>query len=257
MWFDGPLRLVDEICLKSMVANGLEVSLYTYGDVPNLPQGITLRDGEEILNSSYLSKLQPVAKREYKTWLPTVQFSDLFRVMLQKYERGLWLDTDVFIFRPFSYPTHQVFFAKENFFRIGASVWYLPPGNQIIAEYERLLAQDVLLPNWLGVRRGFVKPRLYELTKTDYSPSDLGITIYGNDGFSRLTKRYNCFSDALPKSSFYHWASKENEKVFKSVNYRFFLESENYIGLHIHRKFLASSNPEKNSLWEWMLRSYR
>ena len=74
-------------------------------------------------------------KKEHNPQIPIAQFSDFFRIILQKKNKGLWLDTDVFIFRPFTYNSDKVFFCHEGKGRIGYPVIYLPlksPNNRRI-----------------------------------------------------------------------------------------------------------------------------
>ena len=61
-----------------MFDSGMSVTLYTYGDVPNAPPGVEVRDGQPILDRALIERLVPVAKKDQAAWLPTVQFSDFF-----------------------------------------------------------------------------------------------------------------------------------------------------------------------------------
>ena len=103
LWLKGRIRKIDHVCLASMVANNLDVSLYRYDDLFNVPDGIKLKDANEILDISLLERLQCIKKKENNPSQPIANFSDFFRIFLQKFEKGLWLDTDVFIFKPFTY----------------------------------------------------------------------------------------------------------------------------------------------------------
>jgi hypothetical protein len=256
MWFDGPLRLVDHVCLASMVATGMPVTLYTYGDVPNVPDGVALRDGNDILDAGLLKRLMPIAKKDQQSWLPTVQFSDFFRVYLQKAGGGIWLDTDVLMFRSFTYDENEVYFVRESTGGIGASVFYLPSDSPIIAEYDRLIAQPDLTPNWLEFKRRVLRPFLYRVSGRPFSASDLGITIFGNEAFRQLARRHNVFDRAQPQRSFYHWSGPANEDVVKAVPWRFFYDDPDHLGLHIHRKTPAALDPEPGSLWRDALDRY-
>ncbi|WP_171238774.1 hypothetical protein [Ruegeria sp. HKCCA5763] len=257
MWFDGPLRLVDRVCISSMLATDMPVTLYTYGDIPNAPPGVEIRDGNEVLDRALVQRLVPVAKKDQATWLPTVQFSDFFRVFLQRAGGGLWLDSDVLMFRPFEYPSDDVYFVREVSGGIGASVFYLPPGNPIIGEYERLLEQDNLVPDWLEFKRRILRPMWYRLTGTSYSASDLGITIYGNEAFRQLAKRYDLYGRAQPPATFYHWSDAKNFDVFRDVPWQFFYDDPCHIGLHIHKKSNEHiEGPEPGSLWHRALKDF-
>ena len=256
LWLKGRIRNIDHVCLASMVANDLDVSLYSYESVSNVPEGIKLKDANEILDLSLLDKLQCIKKKENNSYQPIVNFSDFFRIFLQKHEKGLWLDSDMFIFRPFTYDLKEVFFGYEGKGRIGSPVFYLPKDHEIISEYENLIKQDVLMPNWLGFKRGVIKPFWWKITGQDFSPPDLGITIYGNDGFTRLTKRYSCFNKALDKERFYALTGNETNKLFIEHDFNYFFENPNHLGIHIHRKHWERLPVNKNSFWEWALNKY-
>ncbi len=257
MWFDGPLRLVDQTCLSSMVATGMPVTLYTYGDVPNAPAGVRLRDGNEVLDRALINRLVPVAKKSQTSWLPTVQFSDFFRVFLQRAGGGIWLDSDVLLFRPFEYAHDDVYFVRERSGGIGASVFYLPKTNPIIGEYERLLEQDCLIPDWLEYKRRVLRPLYYRLTAKPYSASDLGITMYGNEAFRQLAKRHKLIDRAQPPETFYHWSDAKNYDVFRPVPWQFFYSDPTHIGLHIHKKNPEDyERPDPDSLWHNALREF-
>lgn len=256
LWMNGPLRRIDAICLRSMVANGLDLTLYTFGDIPNAPNGAKLADAAEILDRKLIDRLQLVKRAERNHRQPVQHFSDFFRVMLMQQEKGLWLDSDVFVFKPFSYDADEVFFAKEDRVRIGSPVYYLPPGHPVIGEYERLMAQDSLLPDWLGFRRGTLKPLWWKLRGIAYSPPDLGITLYGNDAFTRLAKRHGDYRKARPKSLFYHWSAAQSDWLFQPRDFRFFLTDPRHLGIHVHHKKWEQQPTQKGSWWEWAQEIY-
>ena len=54
LWLKGRLRNIDHVCLASMVANNLDVTLYHYDEITNVPDGIKLADASEILDLSLL-----------------------------------------------------------------------------------------------------------------------------------------------------------------------------------------------------------
>jgi hypothetical protein len=256
LWMDGPLRRIDAICLKSMVAQGMDVTVYTYGDIPNLPKGIKGADAESILKRDFIKRISLIKKADHNQWQPVANFSDFFRVQLMKYGKGLWLDSDVFVFRPFQYDARNVYFAKEDAVRIGSPVYYVPQNHPMISDFDHLMAQDTLMPNWLGFRRGTLRPFLWNLRGIKYSPPDLGITIYGNDAFTRLAKRHGDYKKAMPKDTFYHWTGKKTDQLFHDVDFQFLLNDPKYRGIHIHRKHWEHEPTVKGSWWEWAQERY-
>ncbi len=251
LWIEGELRHVDHVCLKSMQRAGMDVTLFHYGPISNVPPGIRTADGREILNLSLIERLQPIKRINRSS--PVAMFSDFFRIFMLKQDRGMWLDSDVFVLRHFDYDTTKPYFAYEGGGRIGGPVFYVPPQHPIIGEYEELIQQPDLWPNWLGVWRGFVRPTWWRLTGQEFSTQDLGMTIYCNDGLSRLAKRYKCYRDALPKRTFYHWTGRETDKLFQPRKFDFLLKNPEHLGIHIHRKQGALKPTCPGSFWEWAL----
>ncbi len=256
MWFDGPLRLVNRICLSSMIDVGMTVRLYTFGEIPNVPSGILVEDGRSVLDPELINRLHFVAKKHSRGQVPITQFSDFFRILQQRQARTLWLDADILMFRKFEYVRNSYVFARESLRRMGFSVLHLPSSSPIIDEYLNLLNQTVLKPNWLGWRRGVLRPAIYRLIGQDYSPLDLGLTIFANDALTRLSKRHKLDSHAMPKASFYHWTGKQTLQVYREVPWKFFLSNPSHFGLHIHYKFNDNFKPEPGSLWSWAIKRY-
>ena len=52
LWVGGELSKMEQLCAKSFVDNGHTYHLYTYGDVKNIPEGVIIKDGNEIVDKS-------------------------------------------------------------------------------------------------------------------------------------------------------------------------------------------------------------
>jgi hypothetical protein len=48
-WAYGKLSKLEELSLISFVKQGYEVNLWTYGDMPNPPKGVFVKDARDIL----------------------------------------------------------------------------------------------------------------------------------------------------------------------------------------------------------------
>ena len=255
LWIDGPLRLIDQVCLTSMVANQLDVTLYTYGAVNNVPDGVKIANGEDVMSFELTTRLIPLTTSNMS--FSVHQFSDFFRIECQRLGLGMWLDTDVLLFRKYTYNPEKMHFAMENRFRIGYSAIYLPMTNPICEDYYRLRSGANLTPQWLGFKRRVIKPIMFNILGKRFSSSDLGNTIYGNDGFTRIVKQYGFLKHSKQKKWLYHWAAQQNFRVFKNYRFMEMIEDEACLGLHIHKKGLATPNAVPGSLWEWALNKYR
>jgi len=256
-WFGDNLRFIDRVCLASQVMSGQRVKLYSHKPVKNVPAGVELCDAEPILPLATLKRLDPTFP-DFKPSRTIVQLSDFFRIMLMKYQQGVWLDTDVYLIKPFVPDKGEIWLARENRQRLGVSALYLPPDNPIIAEFDNYL-DNILnranpVPPWLGFKKRCLVPSLLRLKGKPVTPNRLGITIFGNDGISRLAKKHKFFNQAKPKNHFYYWTGHKAERIFDPDYGLEPLECPELIGFHVHKKARTQQPPLSNSLFDWMVK---
>lgn len=99
LWIGGTLSKMEQLAMKSFVDNGLEYHLYTYGEVTNVPEGVIIKDGNEILPESEIFR--------YKNGSVSA-FSNLFRFTMLFKRGGYWVDTDLACIRPFKFEKDYV-----------------------------------------------------------------------------------------------------------------------------------------------------
>jgi len=252
-WFGDKLRFIDHICLASQVMAGQKVKLYSYKPVAYVPAGVELHDAEAILPLATLTQLDPHFPG-FKPARSIVQLSDFFRIMLMKHNQGVWLDTDVYLVEPFLPEPGKIWLARENCQRLGVSALYLPPDNPIIAEFDEYLTRGKIVPPWLGFKRRCWIPFLLRLRGVELQASRLGITVFGNDGISRLAKQYGFFHQAHAKNHFYYWTGSKAERIFEPKWGLKPLDDPDFIGFHVHKKARTSEPPLAGSLFDWMIK---
>ena len=96
LWIGPRLTVMEQLCIRSFLANGHDFHLYTYGQVEGIPEGTTVKDANEILPFS--DKFRHVQ-----------QFADCFRWKLLFERGGWWVDLDVVCLRPHDIPEEYVF----------------------------------------------------------------------------------------------------------------------------------------------------
>jgi hypothetical protein len=252
-WHSGRLRNIETLSLASWLDVGAEVDLYHFGPVEGVPEGVRLRPAGEVLSQDYLDRLMPILRVDRRARQPMMNYSDLFRVKLQERGAGIWLDGDVILFRSFPFDPAKPFFAWEDRHRIGSPVFYLPPSSPFIPDYLRVLDDPDLMPHWLGFKRRVLKPLLWKLQGRAWSPPDLGLTIYGNDAFTRLAYKHHITGFALPQHSFYPWNAAETRRFYDPACTERLEDDPQVYGLHIHHKFHPFPRPDPASLYGRML----
>lgn len=229
-----------------MVLAGHRTVLYSYEPVDNLPQGVIAASAQDVIPEALFRE-----KVEGGDWT-LAQFSDVFRVMLMKQGRGVWLDTDVYLAKPFEPDPARHFLAWENDHRFGVSALYFPPDSPVIASFDAYLASGDAVPPWLGFRRRVVRPLLLRLRGKPVKPSVLGITVFGNDGISRLFRQHGLVNQVAPKGTFYYWNGKRAARVYDPAYGTEPMRDPDFIGFHFAKKSPEGlAPPVPGSFFAW------
>ncbi|HEX5732700.1 MAG TPA: glycosyltransferase [Blastocatellia bacterium] len=104
LWIGPELSLMERLSIASFLSNGHEYHLYVYDDLRNLPEGATLKDGNEILPASMIFRYE-----KHKSFSA---FSNFFRYKLLFEKGGWWADADMVCLKPFDFG-HEYVFSSE------------------------------------------------------------------------------------------------------------------------------------------------
>ena len=99
-----PLTTMEQLCMKSFMANGHEFHLYLYNPIGGVPNGVVLKDAREIVPQTIVKCFNYLA-----------QFSDLFRYTLVLKKGGWWVDTDFVCLRPYDFAADLVIVGEGEF----------------------------------------------------------------------------------------------------------------------------------------------
>ncbi|WP_273524022.1 hypothetical protein [Rhodosalinus sediminis] len=126
LWIGGSLSWLEQLCLKSFVDRGQRITLFSYEDIPNVPEGVIRRDGREVIDTEDFIKYE--AKNSYAL------FADLFRLHMIKRNPGMiWVDTDVYCHRPMDYDDDYVMgFELPGEYRVNNAVLGLPADSLML-----------------------------------------------------------------------------------------------------------------------------
>lgn len=252
-WWGSRLRQIDVVCLKSMAKAGYRVKVFTFGAVDNMPRSVERHDAARILSEAVFRKLDP-AYPDLASNVTIQQYSDIFRIALMKHGEGFWLDTDVLVLNRFDPPPDAPFLAREHAGRLGVSALYFPQDHPVIAEFDDYLSGPSRIPSWLGLRRRVLRPALYRLMGREPTLPEVGITIFGNDGITRLGQKYGFFKTAAPSRTYY-WLIGRNTLAFYDPAYDFHVMMRpDVYGFHVHRKGPSEDAPQPGSFYDWATR---
>ncbi len=248
-FWHGPLDTLRRTCLRSQVAAGHKVTVYSFEPLAGLPEGVGNAEAEAILPHAFAEKLRPTGPDGvWRDWT-TLQFSDFFRMRLMARDAGLWLDADVLLLRPIEIDLAKPYFAWERPRQLGNSVLYLPAGDAIVAAFAALMRQDELTPDWLALRHRLTFA-LRKLRGGSNRLSDVRVAIYGPAALTALARRTSELDYALPKKSFYA-VHAEPKLFFEPLDFSALIGDPGVIGLHISPKGRGNQKPLPGSLYAW------
>jgi mannosyltransferase OCH1-like enzyme len=111
LWFGPRLSRFEYNSIKSYLKQGYEYHLYTYGKVENIPDGVIIKDGNEILDKKYIFHYEG----------SIAPFSDIFRYKLLYERGGVWTDCDIICVKRLPDDTkHKYIFVAERTILKGA-----------------------------------------------------------------------------------------------------------------------------------------
>ncbi len=253
-FWHGPLDTLRRTCLRSQVAAGHKVTVYSFEPLAGLPEGVGNAEAEAILPHAFAEKLRPTGPDGvWRDWT-TLQFSDFFRMRLMAREAGLWLDADVLLLRPIEIDLAKPYFAWERPRQLGNSVLYLPAGDAIVAAFAALMRQDELTPDWLALRHRLTFA-LRKLRGGSNRLSDVRVAIYGPAALTALARRTSELDYALPKKSFYA-VHAEPKLFFEPLDFSALIGDPGVIGFHISPKGRGNQKPLPGSLYAWAVERF-
>jgi hypothetical protein len=257
-FWHGPLDALRRLCLRSQVAAGHKVTIYSFEPLAQLPDGVGNAEAEAILPRTFAERLRPTGPDGvWRDWT-TLQFSDFFRMRLMARNTGgnagLWLDADVLLLKTIEIDPAKPYFAWERPRQLGNSVLYLPANDPIVTAFEALIAQDELTPDWLSLwhRLKF----LFRKLRGSHRASDVRLSLFGPAALTALARRAGELNHALPKKSFYA-VHAEPKLFFEPRDFSTMIGNPDIIGFHISPKGRGNRQPMPGSLHAWAAEKFR
>ena len=253
-FWHGPLDGLRRLCLRSQVAAGHKVTVYSFEPLAQLPEGVDNAEAEAILPHTFAERLRPTGPDGiWRDWT-MLQFSDFFRMRLMAQKAGLWLDADVLLLKAIEVDPAKPYFAWERPRQLGNSVLYLPSNDPIVAAFVSLMQQDELTPDWLSLRHRLTL--MLRRWRGPHRVSDLRVAIFGPAALTALARRAGELHYALPKKSFYA-VHAEPRQFFEPCDFSPLIGDPDIIGFHISPKLRGNDPPVPGSLHAWAAEKFR
>jgi hypothetical protein len=206
MWVEGPLSYVEQVCLKSALAQGHRVVLYTYFDVSGVPAGVEVRDGREVMGDDYLMKHK---KRD--SW---ALCANTFRYKLMKRERGVWIDADVYMIRPIKNTFSEYLFGWQKEDLINNAVIFFEKNGELVDSLLAFIDQQYIIPPWLPWRQRLRYQLRPMLGLRPLSLAEHRWGVIGPRALTHFAKELDLTHHAVPQDVFYPLPAKQAKLLF-------------------------------------------
>ena len=140
LWIGGELTWLEQLCLKSFADAGHHTTLYSYAPIPNIPEGVHAGDAEDIFPSDPMY-------RHARTGSPAIH-ADLWRLNLLKKTDKIWVDADMYCYRPFNF-TRQTVFGWEKDGLVCNAVLGLPKTSKALDMMLAFFEDEYAIGPWL------------------------------------------------------------------------------------------------------------
>ena len=248
-FWHGPLDALRRLCLRSQVAAGHKVTVYSFDPLAQLPEASAMPRPKRSCRMLSPKGCARPDRTACGATGPRCNSRDFFRMRLMAQNAGLWLDADVLLLKPVEIDPAKPYFAWERPRQLGNSVLYLPPGDPIVTAFDALMQQDELTPDWLALRHRLTFG-LRKLRGGSHRLSDIRVAIYGPAALTALARRAGELQHALPKKSFYA-VHAEPKLFFEPSDFSALIGDPEIIGFHISPKGRGSEAPIPGSLYAW------
>jgi uncharacterized RmlC-like cupin family protein len=126
-WTGPPLSTYEELCLRSLLARGQRVRLYSYDKNLRVPDGVELADASEVLPAQRIHEFRHPNGETSPT-----PHANLFRYEALRRFGGWYCDLDILLVgdQP---PAGDTYFAREDATYVNNAVIRFPPAAQVMA----------------------------------------------------------------------------------------------------------------------------
>jgi hypothetical protein len=193
LWIGEGLGANERLSLRSFVANGHPVALYSYGPMRGVPAGVELRDAADLLPEAMAMQYRSASGS-------FAMFSDMFRMELQRRALGMWVDADVVAMRELDLDGPFVVGRESDRFLNGA-ILKLSPDSPVLQDWLATAASGSV-PPWLPFHRA-PKAWLRQALGARIHPSELPFGTFGPKSITALAARHGLTDKTLPEPVFY------------------------------------------------------
>ena len=215
LWVGPELSRLEQLSLKSFLYHGHDVHLYTYDRVANVPAGVVMKDGNDILSERLVFE-QNHGKTSGGRG-SVANFADRFRWQLLRQRGGYWADMDIICLKSLDFDT-EIVFGKESEKTANIALLRFPVGHELVQSICNVIDKPFATYPWDSKktkRRKLLRRLTGRTAYKDVRYGDLGVHLFTN-----MLRHFGLFDTGKPFTYFYpiHPHSWQNifDETFKN-----------------------------------------
>ena len=196
LWIGDRLSPLEQLSIRSFLANGHPFHLYTYGAVADVPAGAIVKDANSIIHQRH------IFRHRYKHKGSLAGFADWFRWELLYRQGGWWVDMDIVCLQPFDFP-QKLFFTQTDIPsrpRNGNCILKFPAGHRMLRLLTRICTRPCSWMPWDNMMGRLRKTYRWLKGRRHPYHSDFGVGGYA--GLAQAIRHWGLASEAVPVELF-------------------------------------------------------
>ena len=206
IWIGRPFKRLERLCMKSFLDHGHDFHLYTYEPIDNIPDGVVVKDANEILPKEEIFYSRSRGKIS--------SFANYFRWRLLEMKGGYYVDMDIICLKPFDFEDELVY-GWERDDSVNNAVLHTPKGHYL-SMIMRKACDDINCFQPIDTYRWAIKKMLRKAVfgKVKSRPYAAHTEPGGPYYFTRFLQYYELIDHAKPINHFYPVAHDKGHELF-------------------------------------------
>ena len=246
-WYGPALSRLERACLRSMMQQGHEVTLFVHHEVKGVPIGVRVCDAKEITGD------RPIILN--RTRGSPALYADQFRYHMIKKTGLLWADLDMFLLKPLQ-PSNGYLFARQSEKAINNAVLSLPENSPTLADLIEFCEDYYPIPPF-EKKKQILKLTLRKKIGFPIHVSRQRWAVWGSLALTWFLRKNQEDHHALPWASFYPIEYKDMDSLLSPVDETRKRYLQDALSVHLWgywlRKEMKNSTIPKGSFLAYIL----
>ena len=184
LWIGKTLSRFEHNSIKSYIKQGYTYHLYTYDKVDNIPKGVIIKDGNEILDKKFIFYYEG----------SIAPFSDLFRYKLLYDKGGIWTDCDIICIKKLPQHLDYIFVAERTILKGAFSSCIKKPPytcklKKVLNSFIKCPVNSEIMKIMYEKSLKYREDYLQKIKMVKKTKKNIGLTSYHWNGGSKLLEK--------------------------------------------------------------------